>query len=183
MVTTKPVSMNVKRDQEFDLEEYTFGTPCYPNLPQLGDNYEYRLVITKREFMSSIYYNVAAKLSPGDMFPKPVPDSFIGGGKLPGASRVLSLSGGTSSVFDSYEKAAEVYNKVVQEMQKEVETWNLRMLKTMPREMMCRRCLNTFEWVAISGNMLPPKGVIRDETKIKPWGYYDDCLCNDCHRP
>lgn len=183
MVTPKPVLMNMKRDQEFDSEEYAFGAPCYPNLPERQDGYEYRLVITKREFMHSIYYNVAAKLSPGDMFPKPVPDSFIGERKPAGASHVLSLGGGESSVFDSYEKAAEVYNKVVQEMQKEVDTWNIRVLKNTPREMMCRRCLNTFEWVVTDGEMTPPRRVIQDQVKVKPWGYYDDCLCNDCHLP
>ena len=183
MVTPNTGFMDVKRDQEFDLEEYAFGTPCYPNIPKREDGYEYRLVITKREFMSSIYYNVAAKLSPGDMFPKPVPDSFIGVGRPTGASRVLSLSGGESSVFDSYEKAAEVYNKVVQKLQEELDTWNMPMLKTMPRELICLRCLNTFEWVVVDGDMTAPRSVIEGEAKVKPWRYYDHCICNDCHIP
>lgn len=183
MVTPKPVSMNVKRDKEFDLEEYTFGTPCYPNIPEREDGYEYRLVITKREFMSSIYYNVAAKLSPGDLFPKPVPDSLVGGAKPSGASRVLSLNGGTSSVFESYDKAAEAYSKVVKVLFAELDTWNIRMLKTMPREMMCRKCLNTFEWVVVDGDMTAPRNVIEEQVKVKPWCYYDDCLCNDCYLP
>lgn len=170
-------SMNVQRDATFDNEEYAFGVPCYPNIPNLGDDREYRLVIAKREFMGVTHYNVAVKISAGDMFPKPVLDSYI---KEPveGATDFLTLDGGISSVFDSYDDAAKMYALVVKEMQSSIERVKSAFGSLGVREMMCKECSITHRWSGSEYGMeAHSPRVIEGHTKVMPLNIYDECLC------
>jgi len=179
-ITPTVVRMNVVRDLEFDNEEYAFGTPCYPNLPTRGSDCEYRLVITKRESSGEVYYNVATKLSEGDLFPSPVPDFMamgVGTDEPLGGAFYLGETG--SSVFRTYDEAVEVYNKIVKRMTNDINETFFGLNNLPTRQMMCKECFEVYDWTLADDGRRDPyaPGIGALETKVKPWAPFDECLC------
>lgn len=136
------VLMNVKRDPEFDLEEYSFGAECFPI-----DGMDYRLVVAKRydEYAKKDYYVVSTKAHENDMFPKPVPDFMavswedeLEGRMLTTAEKQLGDTG--ASLWETYEEAAEAYRKIAYRMGQEKRDAEVRGLLKGVRKVTCRSC-------------------------------------------
>lgn len=136
------VLMNVKRDPEFDLEEYSFGAECFPI-----DGMDYRLVISKRfdEYAKKDYYVVSTKAHENDMFPKPVPDFMavswedeLDSIAFTSAEKQLGDTG--ASLWETYEEAAEAYCKIAYRMSQEKRDAEVRGSLKKVRKVSCRSC-------------------------------------------
>ena len=183
-VYTNRVLMNVKRDPEFDLEEYSFGVECFP-----VDGMDYRLVITKRydQQAKKDYYVVSTKAHENDMFPKPVPDFMalswedeLEGRMLVPAEKQLSDTG--ASLWETYEEAAEMHRKIAYRMSQEKRDAEVRGLLSGIRKVSCRTCgaekdrpldYETGEYVyEIDGGPM-------FAVKVRPYALTDSGICSE----
>lgn len=171
------VLMNVQKDPEFDLEEYSFGVSCYP-IPDL----DYRLVISKRleEKEKKTYYVVSTKANENDMFPKPVPDFAAVSWEDELESRVVpsakwQLGDTGASLWETYEEAAEMHRRIAYRMTQDKRDAEVRGLLRRTRKVSCRSC------GAEADNTQNEHTGVMMGVRVRPYALTDSGLCRAHH--